>query len=596
MYKLVEILENYNNDENDQYKSHLPHSSDEEEIYEPVQIGGGGIHNAHQYLNHNNFLKDKHCIIQIRNDDNLCFDRALIVARAYIHKKDLHTVYKWERHLCFMQPVGSKQVEEEDVFETNDEGLELMCIKESEDYPARVQMGEQKGEYKIEAEIGFSHLTPKSQRFLLLEDTGERSKFFDTYKTEVMKKPTVITVVTTIKKSSPQTDALDCFVLGTESRSVHMIDSQAFTILTEIKLPQNCVPVYINASGLCDVEYRIIVGCRNGHVFSIKRGVTVAEKPIIQLDSLAVGLTKIQKTIIIGCVDGSLRGYTLKGKRLWSIQNFTFKMMPTNITCVELMEYKPRNYQAVLVGLVNNEIRIYMSTFLVDIITLEDAPAGIKFGCLGREEGGLAITTKSGALYLKLFKRTARLEEKSPVAGPLLMQWQKLNVPKKTKVFVDQTTRERECAYEMHQNYQKQFFLLRHRVAESYVKMIEQNLAPVSQSSPNNDQTFTKLSVQIHGFGPNFQMKIYLQSLGEAARIDLNLAFAFDTKLYRLEKTILELPMISPNIKYCFENKIFALSDNGMADDVKIFLVQKGRNEPLLTAIVSMPVAEPPLI
>uniref|UniRef100_A0A915JL20 Uncharacterized protein n=1 Tax=Romanomermis culicivorax TaxID=13658 RepID=A0A915JL20_ROMCU len=48
-----------------------PHSSDEEEIYEPVPIGCGGIHNAHQYLNHNNFLKDNYCIIQINNIDNI---------------------------------------------------------------------------------------------------------------------------------------------------------------------------------------------------------------------------------------------------------------------------------------------------------------------------------------------------------------------------------------------------------------------------------------------------------------------------------------------------------------------------------------------
>uniref|UniRef100_A0A915HQ66 Uncharacterized protein n=1 Tax=Romanomermis culicivorax TaxID=13658 RepID=A0A915HQ66_ROMCU len=51
-----------------------------------------GIHNAHQYLKYNDFLKDKHCIIQIHNDDKLCFARALIVSRAYVHKKDPNTV------------------------------------------------------------------------------------------------------------------------------------------------------------------------------------------------------------------------------------------------------------------------------------------------------------------------------------------------------------------------------------------------------------------------------------------------------------------------------------------------------------------------
>uniref|UniRef100_A0A915IMY4 Uncharacterized protein n=1 Tax=Romanomermis culicivorax TaxID=13658 RepID=A0A915IMY4_ROMCU len=62
MYKLIKILEkgtllDYEDDKNDQYKSYTLHSSnEEEEIYEPVQISGEG-------------------------------------------------------HLCFMQPVGSEQIE-----------------------------------------------------------------------------------------------------------------------------------------------------------------------------------------------------------------------------------------------------------------------------------------------------------------------------------------------------------------------------------------------------------------------------------------------------------------------------------------------------
>uniref|UniRef100_A0A915JWQ3 Uncharacterized protein n=1 Tax=Romanomermis culicivorax TaxID=13658 RepID=A0A915JWQ3_ROMCU len=86
------------------------------------------INNAYQYLKHNNFLKDKWCIIQIHNDDNLCFARTLLVARVYIHKKDPNTVYKWERHLCFMQPVGNEQIEE-DVFGANDNGVTCLFGK-----------------------------------------------------------------------------------------------------------------------------------------------------------------------------------------------------------------------------------------------------------------------------------------------------------------------------------------------------------------------------------------------------------------------------------------------------------------------------------
>ena len=56
------------------------------------------------------------------------------------------------------------------------------------------------------------------------------------------------------------------------------------------------------------------------------------------------------------------------------------------------------------------------------------------------------MVTQGGALIVKMLKRTASLEAKDPNPGPPKGQLGKLNVPKKTKVFVDQTIRERENA------------------------------------------------------------------------------------------------------------------------------------------------------
>ena len=49
-------------------------------------------------------------------------------------------------------------------------------------------------------------------------------------------------------------------------------------------------------------------------------------------------------------------------------------------------------------------------------------------------------------MIVKMLKRTANLEAKDPNPGPPKGQLAKLNIPKKTKVFVDQTIRERENA------------------------------------------------------------------------------------------------------------------------------------------------------
>ena len=51
-----------------------------------------------------------------------------------------------------------------------------------------------------------------------------------------------------------------------------------------------------------------------------------------------------------------------------------------------------------------------------------------------------------GGLIIKILKRTASLIEKDAIVGPPEAQMKKLDVPKKTKLYVDQTTRERDNA------------------------------------------------------------------------------------------------------------------------------------------------------
>ena len=65
-------------------------------------------------------------------------------------------------------------------------------------------------------------------------------------------------------------DAVSCLVLGTESRSVYVLDPEAFTVLANMTLP--AVPVLLHVSGLYDVEFRVIVACRDGSVYILRRG------------------------------------------------------------------------------------------------------------------------------------------------------------------------------------------------------------------------------------------------------------------------------------------------------------------------------------
>ena len=60
------------------------------------------------------------------------------------------------------------------------------------------------------------------------------------------------------------------------------------------------VPVFLNATGLYDVEFRIIAGCRDGCLYTFKRGFK-APKAAIPMSSQIVGVEKSGKNIVVGC-------------------------------------------------------------------------------------------------------------------------------------------------------------------------------------------------------------------------------------------------------------------------------------------------------
>ena len=68
------------------------------------------------------------------------------------------------------------------------------------------------------------------------------------------------------------------------------------------------------------------------------------------------------------------------------------------------------------------------------------------YGVFGREEGCLILNYKSGGLAAKILQRQANLTTPSQKPGAPPEQDIPLNVPKKTKLFVELTKREREHA------------------------------------------------------------------------------------------------------------------------------------------------------
>ncbi len=164
-------------------------------------------------------------------------------------------------------------------------------------------------------------------------ELNELQSFVNVFKHIPLKRQSIITCLTTLKKSHAEDTAVSCLVVGTENKDLYILDPEAFTALAKVRyesITQFCcyvnydydinsifqlsvpaVPVFLNVSGLYEVEYQLSVACRDAVVYIFKRGGRTP-KYKIALGSQPCGLLQVDKHIVLGCMDSTLSSYSLK--------------------------------------------------------------------------------------------------------------------------------------------------------------------------------------------------------------------------------------------------------------------------------------------
>ncbi|XP_066893731.1 Bardet-Biedl syndrome 1 protein isoform X6 [Kogia breviceps] len=352
------------------------------------------------------------------------------------------------------------------------------------------------------------------------------------------------------------------------------------SIRRQMSLPS--VPVFLEVSGQFDVEFRLAAACRNGNIYILRRD-SKRPKYCIELSAQPVGLVRVHKVLVVGSNRDSLHGFTHKGKKLWTVQ------MPAAILTMNLLEQRSRGLQAVMAGLANGEVRIYRDKALLSVVRTPDAVTSLCFGRYGREDHTLIVTTRGGGLIIKILKRTAVFVEGGGEAGPPPAQAMKLNMPRKTRLYVDQTLREREAGTAMHRTFQADLYLLRLRAARAYAQALESSLSPVSATAREP----LKLHAVVQGLGPTFKLTLHLQNTSTARPIlGLLVCFLYNEGLYALPRAFFKVPLLVPGLNYPLETFVESLSDKGISDIIKVLVLREGQSAPLLSAHINMPVSE----
>ncbi|VDK84525.1 unnamed protein product [Litomosoides sigmodontis] len=429
--------------------------------------------------------------------------------------------------------------------------------------------------------LGGMELTTRSQAFLSSKENNRESILQQCLNSKLVHQST-ITCMTTMKRSCAEPNAIDCIICATEYGYVYCIDTQAFTILTQCKIPGT--PVFLYAAGLYEVDYRIFVSTRDGEVFSIKRDMKTVLNPIITMATDIIGMNRVGKQLVIACTDQTISFFAANGKCQNKVK------LNESIRGIDTFTYEPKQYIALLVAL-SKEVRIYNETALVDQQKIDQSINWIKYGRFGHEEGALIIGTISGGLIVKLFRRTGTLEKNLGEFGAVQAQFRKLNIPHRTQIYVDQAIREREHAQLMHQVFQRDLFMLRLRVTKAFANLTQNSLNSISTKK---DEA-VEISVEVNGFGPIFRMIIKLQAASQPPLQHVYLMFHYNEEMYEFDESLIPVPALVAGMTYVFHTIVRCLNpEKAISDDVRIILVDQCKV--IVAALVTMPVSEMSLL
>lgn len=421
-------------------------------------------------------------------------------------------------------------------------------------------------------------LSSQSMNLLAFNDVKEQEEFIEANKAQPLQQHTTVTCMETLNKNKDDPHAIGMLVVGTESCQVIITDQWGTSMIKKISLPS--VPVFMAVSGTYEVEYRIVVSCRNGNVYTIKKGKVIGT--VIELETQPCGLEMIDKSIIVGCMDNVIHSFHIKGKKNYSIY------LPESITNMTLLTLSRIHVKALVVALSNGEVRLYNKKHLVSTLKSPDVVTAMRFGPYSREEASLILCYKSGALGIKMLSRHAKLDVSSVAPGPPPEQDIPLNVPKITSLYIDQTQRERDQAIDMHRIFQRDLCKMRLSTARSFVKIITDGQGPISNSGSSS----LRLDAKVQGLGPLFKLKINIKNTGQKPILNTPVTYSYNHDMYKVKGAVNWLPVLIPGLEYKYELMVENVDPAGSADAIRVYISNPASAVPIISAIVNMPLSE----
>ncbi|ESL09887.1 hypothetical protein TRSC58_02388 [Trypanosoma rangeli SC58] len=425
-------------------------------------------------------------------------------------------------------------------------------------------------------------LSTRSTDFLVSENAQERERFVESVKDTPLSQQSVVTCMSSLLLQRTEVGSRGCLVVGSEDRYLYILKSSATEVHLRIKLPS--VPDSIVTAGALRVEYRIILACRDGCVYSIKNG--KLSNSIILPDGQIVQIARYDNLVAVATTQNTLSYFTLKGRR----QSCVFLPLPvTNIATIP--ETVSGKAQGIIVALNNGAIRVYVGNTLLHESQAYGTVNAMHFGRYGREDSALILILRNGSLAVELLHRHASFEcEKVQEVGPPAEQDVPIPVPPLTSLFVAQADRERRYSLDMHRSFQRDFCQLRLNTAKLYLSMLSgaDELGAAAVDLHQREDS-VRVIATVQGLGPVYKLRITLQNASTRPMHNLTILLSHHSASYKLSKHIVEVPFLTPSSLSSYEVLLERVDDEIVDKGVSVYVTSSLSSAPLAATVVDLP-------
>ncbi|XP_043478263.1 Bardet-Biedl syndrome 1 protein homolog isoform X2 [Leptopilina heterotoma] len=420
-------------------------------------------------------------------------------------------------------------------------------------------------------EIGSGCLSPRTLKFLAM-DKNLRASFAEQYRVIPLVRMNAVTTINLSRKDSWADYHSSFILIGTESGELYMLDPRSFFMSEKIAI--GWPPVSTTCTGLWNGDGQIMVIGREGQLGSVKKG-----SPFKMWDNMPAPVVSIASLTCEGAavvlMDGTYCGFSKTGIRMWQTNlpgvSLDLVSLPVQQSVVSLL--------AVSVAKVG--IKIYDEKHHVDTIKMIDSVSAIKYGRLGQEERAMSMVTTGGGLCVKILKRTADFSVRS-LTSVNANSDSNFAVPKKTRLFVEQTLRERAEASKIHKIFQQGLIRLRLTVAKKTFEAL----------SNHQESMYNSISIEssVFGLGPRYRIRSIVTNVTEDAS-EPELFFVYKTNNIDCRPRISRVPILAPGVPITFSSNA-TLINHQLPGKVKLLLCKKNVLKPLQTINIALPTSE----